>query len=112
MNQAPGIQNHLVFAIIATVVGTIFTVLGCCCLPLALIPGIVAIVKANKVNAYLAANNVEAADQASREAKTWCWVTVGVGALGFVLFVIGMLMNVLGDGPSFLEAIKELERLS
>lgn len=51
-----------------------------CCLPF----GIVAIVYAAQVNGKLAAGDIGGAWQASTNAKTWAWVSFGVG-LGFVL---------------------------
>ncbi|BAU07889.1 CD225/dispanin family protein [Fischerella sp. NIES-3754] len=58
-----------------------------CCLPF----GIVAIVYAAQVNSKLAAGDYEGAMQASKSAKTWCWVSFGSGlAFGilYILFVI------------------------
>lgn len=48
-----------------------------CCLPF----GIVALAYAAQVNGRLIAGQRERALNASRMAKMWCWVTVGVGIL-------------------------------
>ena len=62
------VPNYLVQAILATI---------CCCLPF----GIVGIVFAAQVNGKLAAGDYAGAMQSSSMAKTWCWVSFGVGIL-------------------------------
>jgi hypothetical protein len=76
------VPNYLVFAILATIF---------CCIPF----GIPAIVFAAQVNNRLQAGDLAGAQAASRNAKLWCWISVGVG-LGFVvLWVILMMLGVL-----------------
>jgi hypothetical protein len=59
-----------------------------CCLP----TGIVALINAGHVNSKLAAGDVAGAMAASAQAKTWCWISVGVGALfGAVAFIAGLM---------------------
>src|ERR1700722_16731542 len=65
------VPNYLVFAIVATVL---------CCIP----SGIVAIIYAAQVNGKLQAGDLAGAQAASRNAKTWCWVSFGMG-LGSIL---------------------------
>ncbi len=80
--QTPGVvlppgaavQNYLVFAILTTVF---------CCLP----AGIVAIVYAAQVNGKLQAGDYNGAQQASKNAKLWSFVSLGVG-LGCILIWI------------------------
>lgn len=74
------VPNYLVFAILATVF---------CCLP----TGIVSIIYAAQVNGKLQAGDYAGAQEASRNAKTWCWVSFG---LGMVSVVVGVLMGMLG----------------
>lgn len=74
--QAPQIPNYLTQAILVTL---------CCCLPL----GIVAILKANKVNEFVAAGNFHAAHLSSLEAKKWCWIAFGLG-LPITLFLVAI----------------------
>ena len=82
--QTPGVvippgaavENYLVFAILTTVL---------CCPPF----GIPAIVYAAQVNGKLQAGDYLGAQQASKNAKMWCFVSLGVG-LAMVL-VYGML---------------------
>jgi hypothetical protein len=64
----PPIPNYLVGSILATL---------CCCLPF----GIVALVFAAQVNSKLAAGDVAAAQQASKNAKTWMWIAIVAGLL-------------------------------
>ena len=81
------IPNYLVQAILVTIF---------CCLPF----GIVSIVYAAQVNGKLDAGDVAGAMQASSNAKTWVWVSFGVGlfaGVGYAAFVIIGL--VLGAGP-------------
>src|SRR5512135_824417 len=60
------IPNYLVQAILCTIF---------CCLP----AGIVGIVYAAQVNTKVALGDLAAAQALSRKAKTWCWVSFGVG---------------------------------
>lgn len=88
--QAPGVvlppgttvQNYLVFAILTTVF---------CCLP----AGIPAIVYAAQVNSKLQVGDLAGAQLASKNAKLWCLISLGLG-LGVVglyamLIAVGML---------------------
>jgi hypothetical protein len=73
------VPNHLVFAILVTVL---------CCLP----TGIAAIVYAAQVNGKLQAGDIAGAQEASKNAKMWCWISVGAGLvimLGYC--VVGLL---------------------
>jgi hypothetical protein len=76
----PEIPSYLWQSIVATVL---------CCMPF----GIVAIVYAAKVDSCIATGNWLAANEASRNAKTWVIVSAGLGLLGYlpilVLFLIG-----------------------
>jgi len=76
----PKPPSHLVWAILATVL---------CCLP----TGIAAIVFAAQVDGRYAAGDYTGALQSSANAKTWSWVSFGLG-LVFVLFYLGL--GVLG----------------
>ena len=79
------IPNYLVQAILVTIF---------CCLPF----GIVSIVYAAQVNTKFGAGDIVGARQASSSAKTWAWVSFGVG----LLFVGGYFaVLVLGAAASF-----------
>lgn len=72
----PKPDNNLVMAIITTI---------CCCLPL----GIVAIVKAAKVNGLYLAGQYDLAVQAAAEAKKWSIIGIVAGAvINIIYFVV------------------------
>lgn len=71
--QPQHIPNHLVWAILSTI---------CRCIP----TGIVAIVYAARVNGLVAAGDFARARQASENAKTWAWVSFGLGIVGGVAY--------------------------
>ncbi len=98
----PHVPNHLVWAILVTIF---------CCLPF----GIVSIVYAAQVNGKLLAGDVAAARDSSEKAKTWAWVSFGVGivlsvpgwiglyaVLGFLGIVLIGLVAALGAGVAVL----------
>jgi len=84
MNMPPPLQssgqpvpNYLVWAIIVTVL----SLLLCCftCISIIGVPtGIVAIVFASQVNTKLNAGDLSGAQQASKNAKLWSWITSGI----------------------------------
>ena len=76
---APGtVPNYLVQSILVTL---------CCCLP----AGIPAIVYAAQVNGKLQSGDITGAMNSSKNARTWCWVSFGLGiAIGVIqLLAIG-----------------------
>jgi interferon-induced transmembrane protein/caspase domain-containing protein len=75
--QGPGAppQNYLALAIVATIL---------CCFPL----GIVAIVKARKVNSLWAAGDHAAARKTADDARKYAILTMVVGAVVIVLYVV------------------------
>ena len=66
--------NHLVWAILVTIF---------CCLPF----GIVSIVYAAQVNGMVGAGNIDGARQASQNAKTWTWISFGIGLASYAVGV-------------------------
>jgi hypothetical protein len=72
-------DNLLVWSILATVL---------CCLP----TGIVAIVYSNKVNSLWDVRDYTGAKEAANTAKTWCFVSLG---LGVVAVIIGLMSGLL-----------------
>jgi hypothetical protein len=74
------VQNYLVFAILATVF---------CCLP----AGIPAIVYAAQVNSKLQAGDLAGAQIASKNAKLWCLISLGLG-----LGVVGLYAMLIAMG--------------
>jgi len=80
----PGVvvPNYLVFAILVTVL---------CCLP----AGIPAIVYSAQVNGKLQAGDIAGAQQASKNAKMWCLISVGAGLLFAVAYIMLIVVGVL-----------------
>ncbi|MGO8796203.1 MAG: CD225/dispanin family protein [Candidatus Sulfotelmatobacter sp.] len=76
------VQNYLVFAILATIL---------CCLP----AGIPAIVYAAQVNGKLAAGDIAGAQQSSKNAKLWCWISAGLGLGAIVIWIMLLLLGTL-----------------
>lgn len=93
------IPNHLVWAIIATVLAT------CLCCPLGLL-GIVAIVYSNKVNTLLIQGDLDGARRASDSAKTWCWVATALAIIG-LLFNVGFI--VMGGMTSYMDFVQQMQ---
>jgi hypothetical protein len=79
------VPNYMVWAILITIASV------CLCCIVGTIPGIVAIVFASQVNSKLSAGDRAGAEQASKNAKLWCWITTGLCILGLLLS-IGMRM--------------------
>lgn len=94
------VPNHLVWSIIATIVGF------CLCCP-ALITGIVAIVFASKVNKLLNQGDIEGARRASASAKTWCWVTTALAIIGLVINVAWFAS---GGTQAYLEMLQQYQQ--
>ena len=83
--QLPQVPNHLVWAILATLF---------CCLP----TGIVSIVFASQVDGKLRAGDYGGAVESSKKAKTWAWVSFGVAAgLWLVYIILAVFAGVLGN---------------
>ncbi len=57
-----------------------------CCLP----AGIVAIVYAAQVNGKVAIGDYYGASQASKNAKTWTWVSFGIGLAVIAIYLIAV----------------------
>ena len=99
------IPNYLVWAIAVTCVATLSSMFSCCCIPLGLPSGIAAIVYALRVNKFLETGEISSAEQASRSAKLWTWVTTVI-AIIFTLWLIAVFVLQIGD-PAFMEEIRK-----
>ena len=73
------IPNHLGKAIFATF---------CCCPP----TGIVSIVYAAQVNGKVEAGDLDGAHQASKNALTWAWVSLGLTAVAIILGILRVIL--------------------
>jgi len=78
------VPNYLVFAILATVF---------CCLP----AGIPAIVYAAQVNGKFQAGDWAGAQLASKNAKMWCLISLGLGLSLILLYGVLMMAGILGS---------------
>lgn len=98
----PPVPDHMVFAILSTVLGTLFNLMACCCLPVALGTGIFAIVQANKAKAFAAAGNTDEGLRAAGQAKIWSIVTAVIGVL-CLLFWIASLVFQIAISPEMIQ---------
>ena len=73
--------NYLVWAILCTLL---------CCMP----AGIVSIVYAAQVNSKWQRGDVYGAQESSRKAKTWAWVSFGIG---LVVTLLAVVANIVGE---------------
>ena len=80
-NQVPRHTNWMTAAIIATVIGALFSCIG-------LVFGIIAITQASSANNAYARGDVYEGDRYNSKAKTWTIVTYVVCGLGFIATVI------------------------
>jgi len=78
------IPNYLAAAILVTIF---------CCLPF----GIPAIIFAAQVNSKIAAGDIRGAQEASRMAKMWCWISFGVGIFGALVWGTLALLGILPE---------------
>lgn len=86
------VPNYLVLAIISLF----------CCTPL----GIVAIIFAAQVNGKMAAGDIAGATDASKKAKMFSYISIGLGLAGilcYVLFIVvmGVGMGIAGSANNF-----------
>ena len=75
------IPNYLVQAILVTI---------CCCLP----AGVVSIVFAAQVNGKVERGDIEGARRDSNNAKTWAWISFGLGLAVVVIYFFLALIGV------------------
>ena len=73
--KPPRPNSYLALSIISTIL---------CCLPI----GIVSIIYATKVNSLYEDGNYDEANRASKNAKTWGLVSIGVAVLGWLLYLL------------------------
>ncbi|WP_299228772.1 CD225/dispanin family protein [uncultured Psychroserpens sp.] len=81
-------NSYLALAIISTIL---------CCLPF----GIVSIIYATKVNSLFEDGKYDEAEKASKNAKTWGLVSIGVAVVGWILYLLifGVaFLGALGSG--------------
>ena len=79
---AVNIPNYLVPAILVTVLCCLFT-------------GIPAIVYAAQVNGKLATGDIVGAQLASKNAKMWCWISLGAGLLVDLSWILAVVLGIV-----------------
>lgn len=100
------VPSYLVWSIIVTVLAFVVCCFSCLSFP-AIATGIVAIVFGTKVNTLLRQGDLVAAQNASRNAKIWAWVTSGIliaATLGWLV----MLATVGMDG--YMEQLQQFQQ--
>jgi hypothetical protein len=95
----PTPPNYLVWSIVSLVI-TVITCCFCYTIP-SMVTAIVALVFSTKVNSSAMAGDFVGAQQASKNAKLWNWVTLGLFLAGIALMIV---MFFVGGG---MEAQKE-----
>lgn len=78
-------NNYMALAIFTTI---------CCCLPL----GIVAIVKASKVNEYFALRQYELSQKAADDAKKWSLTGIVIGLICQIIYLAVYGASTLSQG--------------
>lgn len=78
-------NNYMALAIFTTI---------CCCLPL----GIVAIVKASKVNEYFALQQYELSQKAADDAKKWNLTGIVIGLICQIIYLAVYGASTLSQG--------------
>lgn len=89
----PKPKNFLALSILATLF---------CCLPF----GIPAIIFSAQVDSNWNAGRYQEARDASRKAKTWMLVSVGIGAFFIIAYIALIIIGVAANGPEFLEELQ------
>jgi hypothetical protein len=79
-NATANIPNYLVFAIVSIL----------CCWPLA----IPAIIFATQVNSKVAAGDIPGAQDASKKAKMFSFIAIGLGVLAIVVYVVILFLGI------------------
>lgn len=74
-SNMPNVPNYLVWSILATLF---------CCLPL----GIPAIVFSSQVDSKLHMGDYAGAQESSRKAKMFCWISFGLGLGVIILYIL------------------------
>jgi hypothetical protein len=80
----PSVPTYLAQAILVTLF---------CCVPF----GIVSIVYAAQVNGKLVSGDYAGAVEVSKKARTWCWLSFGIGLVGAVIWLFFVIIGVLSE---------------
>ena len=82
--NVPGVPTYLTHSILVTLF---------CCVPF----GIVGIVYAAQVNSKLASGDYAGAVEASNKARTWCWVSFGIGLAVGLMWLFFVIIGALAE---------------
>jgi len=107
-------QNYLVWSVISLVVSTISCCLTCYTFP-AIGTAIAALVFSSKVNTSTQVGDMDGAQRASRNAKIWNLVTLGLFLAGCIVavvmfFALGGLEGQINQWKEIREAIENAQR--
>lgn len=80
-------SSYLALAIVSTIL---------CCLP----TGIVSIIYATKVNGLYEDGKYDESIKASKSAKTWGYISVGIALFGWIIYVLFFGLAFLGIAAS------------
>ena len=95
-------KNYMTESILVTVISFL-----CCCSPISLVLGIIAIVKANNVNSAFAKGNINEANKNAASAKTLAmWAAIVAGIM--IILNIIMYFVIIGAGISGLGGLEEI----
>ena len=82
-NKPPRPSSYLALAIVSTIL---------CCLP----TGIISIIYATKVNSTYEDGKYDEATKASKNAKIWGFVSVGIALFGWIIYILIFGLAFLG----------------
>jgi len=82
-NKPPRPSSYLALAIISTIL---------CCLP----TGIVSIIYATKVNSAYEDGKYNEANKASKNAKMWGFISIGIALFGWIIYILFFGVAFLG----------------
>jgi hypothetical protein len=85
---APNIPSYMGWAIVTLIL---------CFWP----TGIAAVVFAARVGNRLALGDISGAQEASRKAKMWCWITFGIGIAWIIIAVIAIVVAAAAVSPFY-----------
>jgi hypothetical protein len=80
----PGAPGYGAIPYVPSYMGWAIAVLILCFWP----TGIAAVVNASRVGNLLAIGNIPAAQESSRKAKMWCWISFGIGVAWIVIVTL------------------------
>ncbi|MDR1524329.1 MAG: CD225/dispanin family protein [Tannerella sp.] len=95
-------KNYLTEAIIVTIISVL-----CCCSPISIVLGIIAIVKANNVNSeFESGNRNEAIRNADAAKNLTIWAAVVAVVCYVALFIISIATNIFASYFDILESLR------